>query len=324
MKARIVSAWKDKIDKDGPPSAKEGSKMEKIEFTTKQAATDALKKYSGEEVGDALSAMYLLQSLVYLYLKEAQEPQADQIDSLKAAVDGLKKFIQSELDEASEGDVTVLKADLENCLKIEAKLQERATSLETEKNAKEISAMEKAEIDKLVKAEMEKIGKTISADNLKKIQGMHDQALDLGAKCPEQKCEKCGGVMTKIDATHAMVHLPEEDLKKFEAANAELGETLKKMETVITGYKTGLDDAMKKIDTLRAENSAMGARLKVIEDLPRAKTVATHVVKKTEDDAMAKVDATPAPKTSLEGIRSVLASGGVPLVGKRQPITVEE
>ena len=100
IKAKIVAAWKNKIDKDGPPSAEE------------KAMPSEMAKYAGEEIHDAAIALQCLDWLESLLVKEQEEghPEAaEQTAQLKAAIAGLKAFVASEVQEpepepAAEGE----------------------------------------------------------------------------------------------------------------------------------------------------------------------------------------------------------------------------
>jgi hypothetical protein len=90
IKSAIVAAWKDKIDKEGPPSA------------AKSELDGDLKKYLGEEAWDVSQALSALNTIYYLYSKEQQEnhpESADQTAQLKTVIDALKAFIASEIQE---------------------------------------------------------------------------------------------------------------------------------------------------------------------------------------------------------------------------------
>jgi hypothetical protein len=95
IKAKIVSAWKEKIDKAGPPSAEE-------EAVAKIASAGDLKKYLGEEAWDVRAALNALDYLYGLFGSEQAENQpeaASQLADLKEAILRVKSFIASEIQE---------------------------------------------------------------------------------------------------------------------------------------------------------------------------------------------------------------------------------
>lgn len=98
IKAKIVAAWKDKIDKDGPPSASE-----------KAEEPYDLKKYLGAEVMDARMAIEALMTVITIMghekdEEEEGEDEAEQVKELQAVIDSLKAFIASEIMEETEDE----------------------------------------------------------------------------------------------------------------------------------------------------------------------------------------------------------------------------
>lgn len=141
IKARIIAAWKRYIDPKGPPSARE-ERMKKIE------TVEDLLKYAGEEVDDSSQAMYALQYLTNLLQKERNESHpeaADQIDALIAAIQKIKEFIASEIQENDPA---------EGMSKLELAL------------------------------DLKKSGARHSKADQERIQAVHDHAVALGADCP--------------------------------------------------------------------------------------------------------------------------------------------
>ncbi len=100
IKAKIVAAWKEKIDKDGPPSADE-----------KMAAWSSLEKCCGpafgsnSEIFDAAQAIEALRMVVALRQWEASEEDNEdsQVADLDEAIARLKSFIASEILEDDTG-----------------------------------------------------------------------------------------------------------------------------------------------------------------------------------------------------------------------------
>jgi phage head maturation protease len=159
-----------KSEDGAPPEKKEAVKM-KLSKADVDAIMDKLEKfdaehpgktkleiiqkYAGEEVYDASSAIYALQSIYYLYQKEAGEDEVDteQVSALKTVIDKLKTFISSEIMENNE---PVVSPDV-------------------------IALAEKTE-------DLEKAGARNSKSDSERIQGIHDHAAALGATC--SKAEK--------------------------------------------------------------------------------------------------------------------------------------
>jgi hypothetical protein len=134
IKAKIISAWKSKIDKDGPPSAEKGDpmwdvkkaqaalieragklgiKLEPVEKAMFQPDTWAYP--SSKKIQDALNGLYALSLVSDLVNAEASEDDlADedkaQLASLLAAVAALQDFIASEIQEIEQPPAPVAMA----------------------------------------------------------------------------------------------------------------------------------------------------------------------------------------------------------------------
>jgi phage head maturation protease len=89
IKAKIVTAWKKKIDPEGPPSA--AGKVETADLTK-----------LGEQAWDASLALPALNTLYGLFAKELQENNPDQVAALQAVIDNLKNFIANEIKEPDD------------------------------------------------------------------------------------------------------------------------------------------------------------------------------------------------------------------------------
>lgn len=109
-----------------------------------------LKKWAGQEVMDAQTAISALYSIYYLYVSEMTEPEAEagQVADLKEVINRLKSFIASEVMEP--GDLAMA-----------------------------------AKAGGLAKA-----GARNSKSDLERVQGIHDHAVGLGAVCGAAKTEK--------------------------------------------------------------------------------------------------------------------------------------
>ncbi len=266
IKAKIVAAWKKKIDKDGPPSAKESEKVEKIESL--EAAKGALKKYAGEEISDVSSATYALQSIAYLYVKEKEEGEDEQVANLRSCIDNLKAFIASEIMEADEDDVMTL----------------------SEKVGKLIKAdMPEPEIEPLVKAfdavgyELRKKGASISASNLTKLQAMHDHCVDMGAKCNKAAKSDSGADLVKVTAER------DEALKKVSQISGEKKEGEIDLKKIIGERDESIKKVVELSSRLETLKDADGALKKVTVDLDEAKKKASELI--TQIDELKKADA---------------------------------
>ena len=117
IKSKIVAAWKDKIDKDGPPSAKkaeDGGELEKADGMEIMDARQALEALQGiESIADNLRALIGLE-------ESEEEDEAAQVASLVAAVDALESasadvrdFIAAEIQEDEDAAKAAPAEDLE-------------------------------------------------------------------------------------------------------------------------------------------------------------------------------------------------------------------
>ncbi len=96
IKAKIVAAWKKKIDPAGPPGA-----------ATKKTLLADLKKYDGNEVLDSRTALQAIQILSDLleWEMDEEEDEPEQVAALRSAIAQLKEFVASEItEEPEDGD----------------------------------------------------------------------------------------------------------------------------------------------------------------------------------------------------------------------------
>lgn len=216
IKSKIIAAWKSKIDKDGPPSAKKGESEGDM---TKTEALEELKKYAGQEVYDAGTAISCLSTLVYLYTMEATEDNADQTTALAAVIENLKNFIASEVQESDPDDVINRIEEWED-----DKLQ-RLCDILTKKLGVE-------KVDLKNAADLAKRGAAISASNMLKIQAIHDHTADMGAKCNKEAAEGAGDLQKVAgERDEALVKLAAltTEAEKLKKAASERDEEIKKL-----------------------------------------------------------------------------------------------
>jgi hypothetical protein len=145
-----------------------------------------LKKWAGEEISDASTAINCLNDLFYLYSKESAEGDKGQAADLKAVIDKLKNFIGSEIKETT--------------------LQEDMAMLDKWN-----------ELKKMVEELTDDLVKSHSKETLSKIQGIHDHSSALGAKCNTGKADDAGDlqkIQTEKDEALKKIGTLEVDLKK--------------------------------------------------------------------------------------------------------------
>ena len=225
VKDAIIAAWKEAIDKDGPPSAAE-----------KTAAAGELQKsmYSVGRLADLLTSLqYLTQDLDWEAVYEMDGSEIP--NRLKAwAEEGaqiLKDLTAEEVDELIEDLMTKVAED--------HRLEAGATNLQ-------------------------KVGAAISAKNKDHVQQIHDHAAALGATCEGGKMNKVAEAETlaKVAELEGQIKLKDEELTKVAAAKdeavalvAEKDEALVK----VAAEKTALEAEVEK---LKAEPSAAKGALR--------------------------------------------------------------
>ena len=219
IKAKIVAAWKDKVDKKGPPAAK-AEKGDKVEELQKAEAELKLKKYAMEEINDVDCAIDALRTIGYLFLKESQETETDQAKMLSTCIENLKNFIAAEIMESDDSEDAVM--------------------LMAEK------------IGDLAKA-----GARNSKSDLEKIQTIHDHANTLGANCKAEKMV-VGDDLQKIEAAKTEALAKVDELSKgFEGLwkqCLEKDELIKKLEAQPEAAKGALKSvAVSKVDDTKGE-----------------------------------------------------------------------
>jgi phage head maturation protease len=191
IKGKIVSAWKDKIDKEGPPSAKE-KEAEKVENPELIKAQEDLKKYAGQEIYDSQTAMSALSTVYYLLITERQEMenQPEQVTLLETVVKNLKAFIASEI-------------------------------LEDHEEA--LAMAEKTE-------DLQKAGARNSKGDFERIQGIHDHSVSLGADCSSKKAEGADDLQKVHNETLDKVTSLETELTKVQGEKETLEKRVKELE----------------------------------------------------------------------------------------------
>ncbi|WP_213308193.1 DUF6582 domain-containing protein [Paraburkholderia sacchari] len=215
VKDRIVAAWKDKIDKDGPPSAadktvepvltKDGKKVVLSTDNLRKAGFMALHK-GLERVG---SFAYLLSSVQSLQqgsaAEEAREGDGSTMPAelmawLKQGGDLLSAMVAEEIAEVVDGEGVVCMPDYYYC--------GWAASVEGLSKAADASGDRKDFL--------QKVGARNSSADKDRIQKAHDMMSELGAECAK---DAGGGDLDAEKAAHA------ETLGKLTAA----GESVTKL-----------------------------------------------------------------------------------------------
>lgn len=196
IKARIVSAWKSKIDKDGPPSASEKSEL----------ITDVKKgMYEVSSLANILQQLDCLQQCTEWEAKNEQDNSVVP-SRLKQSVKELADILRSMVDEET--------AEMTNDKESEGQDAEQ-----------ESVAMEMADKPK----DIQKAGARHSKEDMARVQTLHDMAIQLGACCPtmgaeaeiDEKSDSYDGegIEQKAAATGQGQKSENADLKKIDELN---------------------------------------------------------------------------------------------------------
>lgn len=208
IKAKIVAAWKDKIDKDGPPSAKSGSK----------AVLDLCLSKGLYTVGTIASLLeqlcWTLEGYEYEQVMEGDDSSACKMleEARNALAGALKEMAAEEVDEIlgdggadTDVDVIAVKAAIGDLTKHYQELSlyvpPKGWPEAVVKAAQEsISAAEPAAREALAKSlgmTVLKVGARHSAKDKEHLQAIHDHSAAMGADCAAAKGVIEGGV-TKL------------------------------------------------------------------------------------------------------------------------------
>jgi hypothetical protein len=202
IKSAIVAAWKDKIDKDGPPAAEDSKKVDDYGDLRKGLLSCA-------------DFAHIIQALVRL--TEAVEYEA-----------------------AAEGDGSQLPAKLTNAIAdlgdilvamVQEEIDEEVNGTEAkDQEPRPVMAMAEAIQDMQKRIEpLRKVGAKHSKETLSKIQSLHDHSVELGAACAATK-------MVKSDDTEALAKL-QSDNDGLAKLVSEAAETIKNLSADVEMYK---------------------------------------------------------------------------------------
>lgn len=176
IKAKIVAAWKDKIDKDGPPSAEKA-----------MTADDLAKSlYDVGRVASILQEMgWIADCLRYERAVEGDDSTAP--EGLEQIMAGLVNWLKALLDEETSELVNDTGADV--AIVDEAVMLAMPSAAIGKLDALADFA-EKAEALKPLLDLLTKAGARNSKSDQAHLQAAHDHVAKLGAKCDKENCDK--------------------------------------------------------------------------------------------------------------------------------------
>lgn len=259
IKAKIVAAWKDKIDKDGPPSA---DKMALVTDLGKAFALLAAMQETRVEKGlySISQVARMLSGLACIAQDTVWEEQAenDSDSKLPQQAMDLVAALRTFLVEMVNEEVAELMTGL---------TQQGGEVVPLVAPSSDVELIEySARVEGLVKVDtglLEKVGRRHNAADMESIQKMHDSSMALGAKCMKSNC---GDMDAKAD---------DPTMTKLAAVEEE-NEALKKQ----------MADTVPVIERLKADVEALKKQ-------PMPAAPRTHVVGKGEDNGGPTTDPTP-------------------------------
>lgn len=279
IKAKIVAAWKSKIDKEGPPSAQKADGADKEEKCNMADNKGDLKK-GLSNVSAFCNVLYscasILSSAQYDATMEGDNsPIPDELRGwIAQGAEIFKGMAQEEADELVEtchtaaygGSMTL--ADLASTDKLAKAVVEHKI---------DVAAIAKSNPPDLIKAIKDavllKYGARHSKEDLEHLQQAHDHLTKLGAMC---KSDTVKGP-DEMNQDHGNKHVSTEVIDKADGD----GTLLK---------------ALTEVDTLRKANTDLEERVKKLEAQPMPAKGVLRVVGKGEDNdnGVQKADAKPA------------------------------
>jgi hypothetical protein len=224
VKAKIIAAWKDKIDKDGPPSAAD-----------KAVRAQTLQK----SLYDVSRLVCVIEDLNWLQSSLANEAAWEGDESpipaqLKGQIASLVGTLKALVDEETSEMFTDAESEefaelMEGAAKAVSPLSLRKT----------IDFLEQSTFSKSATfATLQKVGARNSKADLEKIQAVHDHSVALGATCEKDADgdmdKSAAGTLTKADHdTLQKVVAENEELKKAVVSAVEgIGELTKQIEAL--------------------------------------------------------------------------------------------
>ena len=231
-------------------------------------------RYAGEEVWDCQTALYALDNIMYLLSKEMCEDHpdaAEQQTALKAVVENLKKFVASEIKEAttdysySPGETTILE------------LAEKGGDIFRIKGSELAELMEHPNSD----GDVFRKGAAISKENGEKVQAIHDHAADMGAVC------RCGDSVAKAAGD-------DDDLQRLTTLESDVT----RLADDVTRLEREKETLVTRISELEKEPEPVRGVLRVItkgEDFGSGKI--------TDEEDTKRIEALPAEQAAAELVK---------------------
>jgi hypothetical protein len=226
IKGKIVAAWKDKIDKDGPPSA------EKMAADAGAITAESLEAFIAAVDGKTLTKGVYNLGWIACILEEMNCLR--QCLTTEAALEGDNSPAPAAAEGLVEGICALLiQQAQEECAELCADMREDAP---TPPEIMELAAP----VFDLIKAAggaLEKVGKRNSAADTARIQGIHDHSVSLGAECDEENCAgaeklaKVASIETELVRARRTMAAAVPELQRLVKVTQEQAATLATIET---------------------------------------------------------------------------------------------
>lgn len=272
VKAKIVSAWKAKIDKDGPPSAEKAVfigdliKSGEAETMLKGMHEIALEKgfYTVGSTARLLNQMSDIASSVVWEERYEEDGDSKLPQGIMDLMASTKSFLIDMVNEETAEFFACCERDGGDVIALLAPVMEMASKT--------------GELQKLHAADvplMEKIGAKISGSNMKHVQSMHDHSMAMGAKCDSGNCDKAaGGDLAKVADL-------EEEMGRARRAMGGAASSIRTLAKTVGDQK----DAMTKMaEEHTAALTELNAKLEKLGAGPGLAKGKLYSVSKAEDD----------------------------------------
>ncbi len=324
IKAKIVAAWKDKIDKDGPPSAGEGKEEKKAAPVVVPAAKPIKKG-----MGQVSCLANIIDQLCYLQASTANEAvnEADNSEipgQLKDALETLGEILVDLAEEETK--------EINDGAEVSAPMyMAMSATLKKFNDSKRIDALKlddatKASLQKSIDALIVKYGARHSKADMQHVQDAHDHMVKLGAMCKvagdnvggsatgatENKVPVSAEVGTHISASNANTgNAPQEDDEDANVNSKVAGGDLKKVQGELAKAQEQLTKITNERDAwkLKWESSAAPAKgkLRIVSKgddyhptSEAADAPSTDDLTKSVDTEVARIMALPMEARALE------------------------
>ena len=301
VKAKIVAAWKAKIDSAGPPSAEKAAfigellKSGAANHLLQAMDTVGLEKgfYTVGRTAHLLDRMSeIAQGVIW---EEAYEQDGDStlpqgiLDLMASTRSFLVDMINEECGEffaQAERDGGDSIALLAPCLDVDG-MEDMALSAKA-------ADLRKMLVDD---GSLEKVGAQISKSNMKHVQAMHDHSQAMGAKCDSGNCDKTveTGALSKMAET-------QDELARARRVMAAAVPQMRKLQADVTA---GAEALAKMEAAHQAELAALTAQVEKLAKGPGAPKGRIFAIGKDADDkglVISEVEKGDAPETDASGV----------------------